>query len=145
MGSPDDSFVQDYADALSKSFLFYEANRSGADQSPRVPWRQVASTNDGADIGVDLSGGWYDAGDHVKFGLPMSYSAAILAWGGYEFGAAYNDSAQRQYLEDNLRFVSDYFLQAYQDQSTVSVADDILVYQVGNDGPTTISGVRRNS
>lgn len=25
-------------------------------------------------------GGYYDAGDHVKFGLPMAYSLTMLAW-----------------------------------------------------------------
>ena len=40
--------------------------------------------NDGADVGLDLTGGWYDAGDHVKFNLPMAYSQAMLAWAVYE-------------------------------------------------------------
>ena len=35
---------------------------------------------------VDLTGGWHDAGDHVKFGLPGSYSASTVGWGYYEFG-----------------------------------------------------------
>ena len=30
---------------------------------------------------VDLSGGFHDAGDHVKFGLPQAYSAGTIAWG----------------------------------------------------------------
>ena len=34
---------------------------------------------------VDLSGGFHDAGDHVNFGLPQSYSASTLGWGYYEF------------------------------------------------------------
>ena len=35
---------------------------------------------DGCDEGVDLSGGWYDAGDHVKFGFPMAWSTTVLSW-----------------------------------------------------------------
>jgi len=27
----------------------------------------------------EVLGGWYDAGDHVKFNLPMAYSAQCLA------------------------------------------------------------------
>jgi hypothetical protein len=30
---------------------------------------------------LNLSGGFHDAGDHVKFGLPQSYSASVLGWG----------------------------------------------------------------
>jgi len=37
--------------------------------------------DDGCDIGVDLTGGWYDAGDFVKFNFPMAYSVTTLAWG----------------------------------------------------------------
>ena len=37
--------------------------------------------DDGCDVGVDLTGGWYDAGDFVKFNFPMAYSVTTLAWG----------------------------------------------------------------
>ena len=37
--------------------------------------------DDGCDVGVDLTGGWYDAGDFVKFNFPMAYSVTNLAWG----------------------------------------------------------------
>ena len=33
---------------------------------------------------VDLSGGFHDAGDHVKFGMPEDYAASTLGWGYYE-------------------------------------------------------------
>ena len=29
---------------------------------------------------LDVSGGYYDAGDHVKFGLPQAYTASTLGW-----------------------------------------------------------------
>ena len=32
-----------------------------------------------------LTGGWYDAGDHVKFTFPMAWSTAVLAWGLLEY------------------------------------------------------------
>ena len=71
-----------YGEVLQKSIFFYEAQRSGklpADN--RVNWRGDSGLNDGADVGHDLTGGWYDAGDHVKFGFPMAFSATALAWG----------------------------------------------------------------
>jgi endoglucanase len=32
-----------------------------------------------------VTGGWYDAGDNVKFNLPMAWSAGVLAWSLVEF------------------------------------------------------------
>ena len=49
---------------------------------------------DGADVGRDLTGGWYDAGDHVKFGLPMAASATMLAWGLVDYRSAYVSTGQ---------------------------------------------------
>ena len=33
----------------------------------------------------------YDAGDHVKFGLPMAWSTTTLAWGMISYKDAYKD------------------------------------------------------
>ena len=41
--------------------------------------------------GKDLSGGWYDAGDFVKFGLPLGYSVYTLLKGYDVFPKAYDD------------------------------------------------------
>jgi hypothetical protein len=48
---------------LGNLLYFYEAQRSGRlPQSNRVLWRNDSALDDGADIGLDLSGGYYDAG-----------------------------------------------------------------------------------
>ncbi|MFJ9041118.1 glycoside hydrolase family 9 protein [Streptomyces sp. NPDC102406] len=115
-----------YGEALQKSILFYEAQQSGAlPDTNRVTWRGDSALNDGKDAGLDLTGGWYDAGDHVKFGLPMAFSATMLAWGGVTEKAAYTTSGQLPYLKNNLRHVNDYFLKAHP-------APNVLYGQVGN-------------
>ena len=87
-----------YAEALQKSLYFYEAQRSGPlPATNRVVWRGDSALTDGADAGVDLTGGWYDAGDHVKFGLPMAASTTLLAWGILEYRDAYANSGQLDY------------------------------------------------
>ncbi len=103
-----------YAEALQKSMFFYECQRSGplpADN--RVTWRGPSALNDGSDVGRNLTGGWYDAGDHVKFGFPMAYSVTTLAWGGIDFKQGYVNSGQLTYLKKNLRFVTDYLLKCH--------------------------------
>lgn len=103
-----------YAEALQKSLLFYEAQRSGdLPASNRVNWRGDSGLQDGADVGRDLSGGWYDAGDHVKFGLPMAASATMLAWGIVEYRANYVQIGQLDEALDQLRWATDYFIKAH--------------------------------
>jgi hypothetical protein len=36
----------------------------------------------------EYGGGWFDAGDHVKFGLPLTYSASRLAMSALFFAPA---------------------------------------------------------
>lgn len=50
----------DYNLALKKSILFYEAQRSGKLINNRIDWRGDTFLNDGSDVGVDLSGGYFD-------------------------------------------------------------------------------------
>src|SRR5690348_3068332 len=92
-----------YAEVLQKSMFFYEAQRSGPlPANNRVNWRGNSALNDGADIGKNLTGGWYDAGDNVKFNFPMAFSATALAWGAIEFKTGYEASGQLTYLKSNL-------------------------------------------
>ncbi|MFG2037545.1 glycoside hydrolase family 9 protein [Dactylosporangium sp. NPDC048998] len=115
-----------YAEALQKSIWFYEAQQSGPKPSwSRVGWRGDSALKDGQDVGVDLTGGWFDAGDHVKFGLPMAFSTTMLAWGAVEYRDAYTRSGQLPYLLNNLRFVNDYFIKAHP-------SANVLYGQVGN-------------
>lgn len=64
------------AEALQKSLFFYEAQQSGAlSPNNRVEWRGPACLADGQDIGRDLSGGWFDAGNHRTANQTMSFAA----------------------------------------------------------------------
>ncbi len=93
-----------FAEVLQKSLTFYDAQRSGRlPDDFRVRWRADSGLTDGSDVGRDLTGGFYDAGDHVKFGLPMAFSLTMLAWGGVEFADAYVETEQMVPLRDVLR------------------------------------------
>ncbi len=130
-GSPFDG--GDYQDVLGKSMLFYYAQYSGdlPDDHP-VAWRNDSALTDGADVGRDLTGGWYDAGDHVKFGLPSAYTATMLAWGGIAFEDGYKTSGSYGDLVNHLEWITDYFLRAYDDKGTADLSDDVFYAQVGD-------------
>jgi endoglucanase len=103
-----------YAEVLQKSIFFYEAQQSGTLPAfNRVSWRGNSALNDGSDVSKNLTGGWYDAGDNVKFGFPMAYSATILSWGVIDFKDGYIKSGQYSAIKDNLRFVYDYFIKCH--------------------------------
>lgn len=117
-----------YGEALQKSILFYELQRSGdLPEEVRCNWRGDSGLLDGSDVSLDLTGGWYDAGDHVKFNLPMAYTSAMLAWSVYEDRAAYEESGQLGYMLDNLRWVDDYLMRCHTE-------DYVFYYQVGDGG-----------
>jgi len=118
-----------YGEALQKGVFFYDCQRSGklpADN--RVSWRGDSALADGSDNGVDLTGGWYDAGDHVKFHFPMAASTTILAWGIIENKAAFQSSGQLAPMLSNLRWVCDYFIKCH-------TAPNEFWGQVGDSGP----------
>ncbi|KAK9741063.1 hypothetical protein RND81_03G079000 [Saponaria officinalis] len=78
---------QNYKDALAKSILFFQGQRSGKlAKDQKVTWRRDSGLRDGSLAGVNLMGGYYDAGDNVKFNFPMAFTATMLSWGVLEFG-----------------------------------------------------------
>ena len=115
-----------YGEALQKSLLFYELQRSGdLPDKARSNWRGDSCVNDGSDAGLDLSGGWYDAGDNVKFNLPMSYTAAMLGWSIIDNADAYRESGQLTYALENIKWANDYFIKCHP-------SDTVYYYQVGD-------------
>jgi endoglucanase len=109
----------DYAEALQDSMYFYQAQQSGqlAPDNP-VDWRGDSDLSDGADNGVNLTGGFHDAGDLVKFGLPEAYSMTMLAWGVVDYPAGYSAAGQSASALENLRWGDDYILSAYTGPTT---------------------------
>ncbi|MFQ6659781.1 hypothetical protein Gotur_028543 [Gossypium turneri] len=101
----------DYGEALTKSILFYEGQRSGKlPPSQRITWRKDSALRDGFEIGVDLVGGYYDAGDNVKFTFPMAFSITMLAWSLLEFGQSLGTDLQHSLKA--IQWGTDYLLKA---------------------------------
>ncbi|KAI8083544.1 Six-hairpin glycosidase-like protein [Thamnidium elegans] len=111
-----------YANLLNSSLWFYEAQRSGKlPSNNRVSWRSDSALNDGNDNNVNLTGGYYDAGDYLKFTLPLSYSLAIINWGAIVWFDGYQKANQVQYLKDMMKWGTDWLMQAHPDSNTFYV------------------------
>ncbi|XVF31799.1 hypothetical protein REPUB_Repub17cG0023600 [Reevesia pubescens] len=119
----------DYADALTKSLLYFESQRSGRlPYNQRVTWRDHSGLTDGLEQGVDLVGGYYDAGDHVKFGLPMAFTVTMLSWGIIEFRDQIANAGELEHALEAIKWGTDYFIKAH-------TSPNVLWAEVG-DGDT---------
>lgn len=119
----------DYADALTKSLLYFEAQRSGRlPYNQRVTWRDHSGLTDGLEQGVDLVGGYYDAGDHVKFGLPMAFTVTMLSWSVIEYGDHIAGAGELEHALEAIKWGTDYFIKAH-------TSPNVLWAEVG-DGDT---------
>ncbi|XP_047321532.1 endoglucanase 3-like [Impatiens glandulifera] len=76
-----------YKDALAKAILFFQGQRSGKlPKDQQITWRSSSGLSDGLLAHVDLTGGYYDAGDNVKFNFPMAFTTTMLSWSTLEYG-----------------------------------------------------------
>uniref|UniRef100_A0A0E0EL86 Endoglucanase n=1 Tax=Oryza meridionalis TaxID=40149 RepID=A0A0E0EL86_9ORYZ len=114
LGSPD------YGDALAKAILFFEGQRSGRlPANQRATWRGDSALTDGREENVNLTGGYYDAGDNVKFGYPMAFTVTLLGWSAVEYGAAVAAAGELGNLRAAIRWGADFLLRAHSSPTTL--------------------------
>ncbi len=148
-----------YTKALWMTTRYYGAQRSGNNnwlvynhlpQGVLTKYKGKCFIDDN-DAGYDLSGGWHDCGDHVKFGQTQFYSAYMLLKGYAEFPTGYDDYYTATYLNygktgkwsweegahdpngipdilDEVKHATDYFIKCAKNSST-------FYYQVGQGTP----------
>jgi endoglucanase len=116
------------------TYTFYGAQRSGAGPNWLLEPGEACHMNDGQSIGLDLSGGWYDAGDHLKVTLSIAYAAYVVAKGFDAYPAAFDDLSDPGYagaangvpdVLDEVRYATDYLVKAH-------IAADQLVAMIGD-------------
>lgn len=145
-----------YAEALELSLYFYDANQCGGEVDDNcLTWRgnchmqdataslnnaqglsaasknAIMEQNGGSDI-VDVSGGYHDAGDHIKFSMTIGFSVGCLGWSYFSYPQAYTDAGCEDHLLYILRNACDYFMKVtYLDSN-----DDVIAfcYQVSSNG-----------
>ncbi|KAK1360393.1 Endoglucanase [Heracleum sosnowskyi] len=124
-----------YTMALSKALMFFNAQRSGKlPKNNNVTWRGNSGLNDGKSApSKNLVGGYYDAGDAIKFNFPQSFAMTMLSWSVIEYSAKYEAAGELNHIKDVIKWGTDYLLKTFN-----SSADTIdrLVTQVGS-GDTT--------
>ncbi|KAI9066402.1 glycoside hydrolase family 9 protein [Trametes sanguinea] len=107
---------------LGNLLYFYDEQRSGKlPANERVPWRNDSALDDGSDVGLDLSGGYYDAGDYVKYTFPLSFTLMSICWGALDSGRGYDLANQTAYLDDMLRWGLDWLVKAHPSPNTLFV------------------------
>lgn len=72
---------------------------------------------------MDLTGGYYDAGDNIKFGFPMAFTTTLLSWSIIDFGR--NMGNELGNALKAVKWGTDYLLKA-------TARNGILYVQIGD-------------
>ena len=70
-------------------------------------------------------GGYYDAGDNVKFGFPFAFTITMLSWSTIEFQAQLEAKNELSNALDAIKWGTDYFIKAHPEPN-------VLYGQVGD-------------
>ena len=101
--SAEEGSKYNYGEALQKSMFFYQVQQAG-----ELPdWNEVSWRADSVENDV-VPGGWFDAGDHLKFSLTNAYSATILAWGLIQYKDAVKNAGLYDSYLRNLQWGLDF-------------------------------------
>ncbi|XP_072975350.1 endoglucanase 9 [Typha angustifolia] len=121
-----------YTLALHKALMFFNAQKSG--RLPRhnnVSWRGNSGMKDGfsdPSYGRSLVGGFYDAGDAIKFNFPQSFAMTLLSWSVIEYSAKYEAAGELGHVKELIKWGADYLLKTF--NSSADTIDRIAA-QVG--------------
>jgi endoglucanase len=152
-----DSGTNVYAQALANSLSFYQVQRDGPNVITSALRTAAAHRNDAnamtystpkvdadgvfagslSPLGkrIDASGGWWDAGDYLKFVHASSYTEALLLTGVRDFPAQMGADSKTSDFTAEVRFGADWLLRMWDDKTRT------LYYQVGiGSGNDTTAG-----
>ncbi|KAE8731999.1 Endoglucanase 8 [Hibiscus syriacus] len=103
-----------YREALSKSLIFLEAQRSGKlPPNNRLPWRGDSGLDDGKEANVPFFPILYlHAWRQCEVGLPMAFTVTTLAWSAIAFKSELKSADEMENVRAAIRWGTDYFLKA---------------------------------
>lgn len=118
----------DYSKALNLSTYFLGAQRSGDNDS----WIHGAShTQDGSTLNpqVDLTGGWHDCGDNIKFSFTNNWAATMYLLGYHFFSEGYLDNYSSAFsappsngvadILDEVKIQTDFIIRSFNNGSII--------------------------
>jgi endoglucanase len=135
-----------YATPLANALYYYETSRDGPnyipnalrtapghlnDQSAKVYFTPTFNKKDNAGpltatgAVIDASGGWWDAGDYLKFVQTHSYTVAMMLVGARDFPGQMGSGSSASNFTTEARFGLDWLQKMWADSSKT------LYYQVG--------------
>ncbi|XP_073127993.1 endoglucanase 2-like [Henckelia pumila] len=117
--------VDKYGQALAVAMQFFDAQKSGKLVDNKIDWRGDSALKDGSEVNLDLSKGMYDAGDLIKFGFPMAFTATMLSWAILEYGDNMKRINELEHAQDSLHWITDYLIAAHP-------SPNVLYIQVGD-------------
>ena len=130
------SYENDYQKRISEALRFFGAQRCGDGHNWTLADNDDGDSchlEDGDDAGgVDLTGGWHDAGDHLKFSVTHGIAAYTLLKAFDAFPAAFKDMDDQDYsgksngvpdVLDEVNYALDYMQR--------QLLDDGIVVRVG--------------
>ncbi len=141
-----------YMEALAMSLYFFDSNAcgTGITDGP-LTWRGDCHTYDQeAPVGdcgsakafvdpdgdgkVDVSGGWHDAGDHIKFNLTIGFALSSLGISDYLNPGIYEKANCRDHFEYEMKWGADYLMKTtFLDDSGAVAAVAHTVAEGGTD------------
>ncbi|XP_047336586.1 endoglucanase 12 [Impatiens glandulifera] len=137
---PHPSPPDNYTLALHKALLFFNAQKSGKlPKNNGIPWRGDSGLQDGStqpEIKGGLVGGYYDAGDNIKFNFPMAFAMTMLSWSVIEYPHKYKAVKEYDHARELIKWGVDYLLLTFNSSATKI---DKIYSQVGaaKNGSTT--------
>ena len=114
-----DAQAHKYGDALKKANFFYYYQYMGElpDSYPRknINWRGNSGLNDAMDgeTKIDLSGGFYDAGDLIKVTLPLVGTLDTLGWAVLEYRVAFEQAGALQDVKNHIRWGCEWLIKCH--------------------------------
>lgn len=78
-----------------------------------MKFRGDSGLQDGNSAKTNLTGGFYDSGNNIKFTFTTAYTMTLLSWSTMEYQGKYADIGELHHVREIIRWGSDYLLKVF--------------------------------